>query len=207
MIRIRFTPLPEGLRALAGHDDEGNLVITVSTVLPAADRRAAVREARRAARDRGWLPGVIPVPAAIAQALRRPAAHPAWAWATAAGTAAVTAAVVISAPGVVASRVPGRSAARVAEVPHARRRMPPGHGGPGGTITRPGMIRVPDPRPQPPPSSPLPGLPVPLPSLPLPAASLPLPLPTVPPLPLPSLPSPSACVTVLAASACLHGAA
>jgi hypothetical protein len=60
MIRIERVNLPPGLRAIAGRDPHGYLVIYVSNALDAKGQRAAVMEAVRASRRAGWR-GAVPV--------------------------------------------------------------------------------------------------------------------------------------------------
>jgi hypothetical protein len=60
MIRIERVSLPPGLRAIAGRDSNGYLVIYVSNALDAKGQRAAVMEAVRASRRAGWR-GVVPI--------------------------------------------------------------------------------------------------------------------------------------------------
>jgi hypothetical protein len=75
MITLLRAPLPAGLRAVARKDHAGHLVVTVSSSLAPAQQRAAVREVRRAAGRKGWLPGIIvPVAAAAIRAGKHPAA-------------------------------------------------------------------------------------------------------------------------------------
>jgi hypothetical protein len=112
MIRIERAALPDGLRALAYRDRDGNLIICVSEALHPASQRAAVIEAMRAARRGGWRAGLPPAVIALflagAALLRRAAAamraRPT-AWGT---TAAATAAVAaVSAYLAVAGLHPG----------------------------------------------------------------------------------------------------
>jgi hypothetical protein len=100
MIRVERAALPDGLRALAYRDRDGNLIICVSEALQPASQRAAVIEAMRAARRVGWRAGLPPAVIALflagAALLRRAAravkTRPT-AWGTAAAATATVAAV------------------------------------------------------------------------------------------------------------------
>jgi hypothetical protein len=101
MIRIERVSLPPGLRAIAGRDPRGYLVIYVSNALDAKGQRAAVMEAVRATRRAGWR-GVVPVWIALlavgrlrlGRAMSAVRTQPA---ALLAGTAAIAAAGVLAA--------------------------------------------------------------------------------------------------------------
>ena len=101
MIRIERVILPDGLRALARRNENGDLVIYVSNAIDARRQRAAVMEAIRASRRAGWragLPIVIALLAGLQLTARRAAtairARPV-AW-TGAAVASATAVVVAS---------------------------------------------------------------------------------------------------------------
>jgi hypothetical protein len=109
MIRVERAALPDGLRALAHRDRDGNLIICVSEALQPASQRAAVIEAMRAARRVGWRAGLPPAVialflagAALLRRVTRAVKTRPTAWGTAAAaTAAVAAAsayFVVSAP-------------------------------------------------------------------------------------------------------------
>ncbi|HEX4657015.1 MAG TPA: hypothetical protein VH307_06500 [Streptosporangiaceae bacterium] len=71
MIHLERVRLPDGLRALAYRDRNGNLVIYVSEGLDAKAQRAAVMEAIRASRRAGWRKtGLLPVGIAMALGIR-----------------------------------------------------------------------------------------------------------------------------------------
>ena len=101
MIRIERVILPDGLRALARRNENGDLVIYVSNAIDARRQRAAVMEAIRASRRAGWRAG-LPIGIVLLAGLRLTArrattairARPA-AW-TGAAVAGVTAVVVAS---------------------------------------------------------------------------------------------------------------
>jgi hypothetical protein len=62
VIHLERVDLPDGLRALAYRDSDGNLVIYVSAGLDARQQRAAIMEALRASRRAGWRrTGLLPV--------------------------------------------------------------------------------------------------------------------------------------------------
>lgn len=124
MIHLERIALPDGLRALAHRDEQGNLVVYVSQTLDPASQRAAVTEAVRALRRGRWRAAPPAVGIALVLALRvwagRAArvirAHPA-VW----GTAAVTA-------------VAGAAAAGLFLVPASHPNSPAASGGePGQT--------------------------------------------------------------------------
>lgn len=103
MTRIERVALPDGLRAIARRDENGDLVIYVSSALDARRQRAAVIEAIRASRRAGWRAG-LPIGIALlagfrlfarraATAIRaRPAA---WTGAAVAGATAVVVASLL----------------------------------------------------------------------------------------------------------------
>ena len=97
MIRIERAALPPGMNAFARRED-GRVVVYVSRGLSILERRAAIREALRAAPLAGWRalrsPVLLPVLAGSAGLRRAPEGR----WVTRAllATAAVAAAVVIS---------------------------------------------------------------------------------------------------------------
>jgi hypothetical protein len=69
MIRIERVILPNGLRAIARRDENGDLVIYVSNALDAGRQRAAVMTAVRASRRAGWR-AALPVGVALLAGLR-----------------------------------------------------------------------------------------------------------------------------------------
>jgi hypothetical protein len=69
MIRIERIELPDGLRAVAHRDANGDLVIYVSRGLDPRRQRAAIMEAVRASRRAGWR-GVLPAGIAMLGASR-----------------------------------------------------------------------------------------------------------------------------------------
>lgn len=100
MIRVERAALPDGLRALAYRDRDGNLIICVSEALRPASQRAAVIEAMRAARRGGWRAGLPPAVialflagAALLRRVTRTIKTRPTAWGTAAATTAAVAAV------------------------------------------------------------------------------------------------------------------
>jgi hypothetical protein len=141
VIRIERVTLPEGLRATAHRDHNGDLVIYVSTALDAGKQRAAVMAAVRASRRAGWRAG-LPVGVAAfgmarlwlrhgTRALRaRPAA---WvAVATAVGGVAAVAGIVLATP-------PHASGPAAAARPSAgSTTLPQQSGQPGGQPAQPG---------------------------------------------------------------------
>jgi hypothetical protein len=232
MIRIERVSLPPGLRAIAGRDPHGYLVIYVSNALDAKGQRAAVMEAVRASRRAGWR-GVVPVWIAflaigrlwLGRATSAVRAQPA---ALLASTAAVAAAGALAwiilatgpphQPGSAQAVAPPAGSPGVSAQPGA-----PGHRSgqvqpvialPSGTLagqprpgtTSPGSGRTPPASGRTPsPTTPAPGSPTPSPS-PAPSSSSsssPSPAPPAP-LPPPS-PSPSrSCLVVLGIRVCTH---
>ncbi len=69
MIRIERASLPDGLRAVASRDPNGDLVLFVSDSLDPAGQRLAVRTALRASRRAGWR-GAVPIAVALPWAAR-----------------------------------------------------------------------------------------------------------------------------------------
>jgi hypothetical protein len=69
MIRIERASLPDGLRAVARRDPNGDLVLFVSDSLDPAGQRLAVRTALRASRRAGWR-GAVPILVALPWAAR-----------------------------------------------------------------------------------------------------------------------------------------
>jgi hypothetical protein len=69
MIRIERVILPNGLRAIARRDENGDLVVYVSNALDAGRQRAAVMAAVRASKRAGWRAG-LPLGVALLAALR-----------------------------------------------------------------------------------------------------------------------------------------
>lgn len=138
MIRIERVILPNGLRAIARRDENGDLVIYVSNALDAGRQRAAVMAAVRASRRAGWR-AALPVGVALLAGLRlwlgraataihaRPAAWAASAVAVTAG--AVAAGALLLAPphthSPAASDRP--SAGASLSPPHQRQQGAPGH--------------------------------------------------------------------------------
>jgi len=205
--QILRAPLPPGLRAVARRDRSGRLVITLNSALTPAQQRAAVREIRRLAGPRGWLPGiVVPAAAAAARAGKHPAALAVSA-AIAAGTAAALAVVVMpAAPGLRPVRqsdpAPGSGPVIAVARPHAHRRR---HDG-GAVSVMPAARHVTRPAPAPSPAALTTGPP---PDLPLPHLHVRVRVRVhLPQLPL-DLPSPavSACVPVDVAGVCVNVAA
>jgi hypothetical protein len=221
MIRIERVFLPEGLKAVAYRDQDGNLVVCVSQELDSASQRAAVVDAMRAARRVGWRAGLPPAGIALflgARALLRRVsrplqAHPA-AWGTAAA-ATVTAAAVSSyflvtppgASGPTAGAQPGPSAVAPAPSPARPRAHPsepgtrPGHAGtPGHTAVGSPLSDLATPGPAPGKTQPKPapaGPPGPTPS------PSPSPQPTPAPTPTPSTGG-GLCVRILGVKVCLR---
>jgi hypothetical protein len=71
VIRLERVRLPDGLKALAYRDRNGNLVVYVSEVLDAKGQHAAIMAAIRASRRAGWRKtGLLPVGAALFLAMR-----------------------------------------------------------------------------------------------------------------------------------------
>jgi hypothetical protein len=144
MIRIERLSLPDGLRAIARRDENGDLVIYVSKAIDARRQRAAVMEAIRASRRAGWRAGLpigIALLAGLRLSLRRAAtaihAQPAaWTGAAVAGVAAVVGASVLlsASPGPhspAASAQPpvqGGSTSLPSQRPGGRAARPPGSG-------------------------------------------------------------------------------
>jgi hypothetical protein len=212
MIRIERVILPNGLRAIARRDENGDLVIYVSNALDAGRQRTAVMEAVRASKRAGWRAG-LPLGVALLAALRlwlgraataihaRPAAWAASAVTVTAGVAAVGA-LLLAPPHSRSPAASGRPpAAASLSPPHQqgepgqhRRRVQPAAARPARS---PGL---PDSLTQAGQSSPMPGQPhrtapvpgrtaSPAPSQP-PSAPVPSASPSSPPSPEPS-PSPS----------------
>lgn len=208
--QILRAPLPRGLRAVARRDRYGRLVITLNSALSPAQQRAAVREIRRIAGRKGWLPGiVIPVAAAAVRAGKHPAALAVGA-AIAAGTAAALAVVVMpAAPGLrpvqQSTPAPGDAPLIAVARPHSHRRR---QDGAAVSVTPAGLPAVSAPSP-----AALATAPPPLPDLPLPHLHVRVRVRVhLPQLPLPvTLPSPEVKVCVplhlLGSGACADVAA
>lgn len=221
MIRVERAALPEGLRAIAYRDHNGNLVVCVAEELDSGSQRAAVIDAIRAARRVGWRAGLPPagialflgVRALLRRAARQLKARPA-AWGTA--TAATVTAAAVSAYFLAAPPHPGRPSAGqqpgpsvVAPAsPHSRRARPSGRPGTSGRAGSPGRSGAVSPvsarvKPGAPtgPGTPLPTAPAPGPS-PTPTSA---PQPTPQPTPSPS-PSPGSglCIHLLGTKICLR---
>jgi hypothetical protein len=138
VIRVERAPLPDGLKAIAYRDRDGNLVVCVAEGMNSAGQRAAVIEAMRAARRVGWRAGLPPAGIALFlaaldllhRATRPLKARPtAWA-ATATATATIAAAtayflVTPPHPGSPAAGQPPPGVVAPA-VPPSQRTAPPG---------------------------------------------------------------------------------
>jgi hypothetical protein len=233
VIRIERVTLPEGLRATAHRDHNGDLVIYVSTALDAGKQRAAVMAAVRASRRAGWRAGLPVGVAAFGMVrlwLRRGAhvlrARPA-AWvaaATAVGGVAAVAGIVLATPphanGPAAAGPPSAGSTTLPQQPGGQPAQPGRHQGqvqPVSTVsgtTLPGQPGQPQPGGTSPvaggptnPTSPSPG-PGPTTSAPAPAPSSsapagPSPSPTVSPSPPPPPGKPGSCVVILGIQVCL----
>jgi hypothetical protein len=231
VIHLERVDLPDGLRALAYRDRNGNLVIFVSAGLDARQQRAAVMEAIRASRRAGWRrTGLLPVGIGLALGIRallgragrmvatRPVAWGAATTATVVGASAVgifiasaprphapSAAGPPAGPGAVqpsGQQPAGRAPHRRQAHPVSVARLSPGPGQPAASGS-------PTPAPTSPggpsPTTPAPS-PGPSPSPP-PRRPSPSPSPSSPPSPSPS-PSPTGsppglCVVVLGVTVCL----
>jgi hypothetical protein len=228
VIRVERAALPEGLRAVAYRDRDGNLVVCVSEELDSGAQRAAVVDAIRAARRVGWRAGLPPagiaaflaVRALLRRAVRPLKARPA-AWGSAAAATATIAAAaayfLITPPhpgSPNASPLPGPSAA--APAPPADR--PPARSGPGPAAlpvhaaapghARSGVVSQVAPSPVAPGPGATPGSiqPSPAPaghSTSPPAAPAPAPTPSQQPTPPPPTGS-DLCLTLLGAKVCLR---
>ncbi len=217
MIHLERIHLPDGLRALAYRDREGNLVVYVSERLDAKGQRAAIMEAIRASRRAGWgKKGMLPVGIGMFLAIRallgrvrstvgaRPVA---WGTATATVVGASAAGVFIAAaPHLHGPRAAGRPPGPNSVQPSGQQpggRAPHGRQGHPVAIARispgPGQPASPAPgqpaasgRPRPAPTAPTTAAPGPAPSpapAPSPTATQPAPAPSPTPSPSPS-PSP-----------------
>jgi hypothetical protein len=201
VIRLERVRLPDGLRALAHRDRNGNLVIYVSDGLDAQGQRAAIMAAIRASRRAGWRKtGLLPVGAALFLAIRALlgrvvraiGAHPA-AW----GAATTATVVAASAAGIFIASAPpphGASAARRPGGPSTVQPVQPSAQPPGGHAPRrrvhPVVVAHISPTPgQPRPAPTSPGRPAP-PSPPAPSPS-PAPPPAPAPSPTPTEPTPA----------------
>lgn len=219
MIHLERVDLPDGLRALAFRDRNGNLVIFVSAGLDAKHQRAAIMEAIRASRRAGWRrTGLLPVGIGLALGIRallgrvgrmvatRPVAWGAATMATLAGAAAVGI-FIASAPRPHARSAAGPSAVEPSgqrpdgRSPHGRQVRPvsvarfspePGQPAPSGS---------PSPAPTSP-GGPSPTTPAPSPG-PSPSPSPPRPSPSPSPSPSPTGNPPGLCVVVLGITVCL----
>jgi hypothetical protein len=216
VIHLERVHLPDGLRALAYRDRNGNLVIYVSEGLDAKQQRAAIVEAIRASRRAGWRKtGLLPVGIAMAlgiRALLERAGRAVGARPVAWGTAATVTVLGASAAGVFIASAPhphGPSAAGRpggpgtvqpsaqqpgSHAPHRRQVRPVAvvglSPGPGQPASSGKPSRAPTPPGGPSPTTPAPGpRPSPSPS-PTPAQPAPSPSRTPAPTPTPS-PSPS----------------
>ncbi len=172
MIRIQHAELPDGLRAVASRKDTGELVIVVSTLLPAEAQRQAAAAAVRALQRRDRF-RVLPLPVVAWAWIRRLAGHsraPVAAMSVAAVTvAAVTSALLLGPRPDPARHAPLRTQAS-APVKHRRRikaapvRAPkrarstagpsaiPAYAAPGGSSALTARIATTDPSPRPAPA-------------------------------------------------------
>ena len=228
MIHLERVDLPDGLRALAYRDRDGNLVIFVSAGLDATQQRAAVMEAIRASRRAGWRrTGLLPVGIGLALGIRallgrvgrmvatRPVAWGAAATATVVGASAVGI-FIASAPRPHAPSAAGPPAAPSAVQPSGRQ---PGGRSPHRRQAHPVSVARLSPGPgqpaasgSPTPAPTTPGGPSPTTPRPSPSPSPPRPSPSPAPSPPPPPPSPSPsptgsppglCVVVLGIRVCL----
>lgn len=232
MIHLERVHLPDGLRALAYRDRNGNLVIYVSEGLDARAQRAAIMEAIRASRRAGWRKTrLLPVGIAMALGIRallgragrgfgaRPVA---WGAATTAIVVGASAAGIFIAtaphphgpsatvrPGEPSTVQPSGQQAG-GRTPHRRRahpvaiaRLPPG---PGQSAAAGQPSPAPTSPGRPSPTTPAPG-PEPSPTQPAPRPTGPAPGPSPAPSPSPTGgPPPGICVVVLGIKVCLpHG--
>jgi hypothetical protein len=231
MIHLERVRLPDGLRALAYRDQDGNLVVYVSEGLDAKDQRAAIMEAIRASRRAGWRKtGLLPVGIGLALTIRkllgraRSAVHArpvAWAAAATATAVGATAAgiFIMSAPhphGSSAASVPGPGSVQPTQSSRpqaggrsARRRVHPvAVARVGPAPTQPAGSGKPTPAPtssgSPAPTTPAPA-PEPSPSAtgtqPAPAPSTSSPAPS--PSPSPAESPPGNCIVILGITVCL----
>jgi hypothetical protein len=232
VIQLERVDLPDGLRALAYRDSDGNLVIYVSAGLDARQQRAAIMEAIRASRRAGWRrTGLLPVGIGLALGIRallgrvgrmvatRPVA---WGAATTAILVGAAAAGIFIAsasrphapsgagppagPGAAqpSGQQPGGSAPHRRQVrPVSVARLSPGPGRPGSSGS-PAPAPTSPGGPSPTTPAPSPG-PSPSPPGPLPSPSpSPSPPPPPPPSPAPSpTGSPGVCVVILGITVCL----
>jgi hypothetical protein len=199
MIHLERVRLPDGLKALAYRDRNGNLVIYVSEGLDAKGQRAAIVAAIRASRRAGWpKTGLLPVGIALflgIRALLGRVGHAISAQPAAWGAATMATVVGASAAGIFiasAPNPPNPSAPRRPGVPSTVQPAPPSAQPPGGQAPRrrqvhPVVVARISPAPgqpassgQPRPAPTPPGRPSPTPP-PAPAPS-----PTPPPAPAPS---------------------
>jgi len=228
VIHLERVDLPDGLRALAYRDRDGNLVIFVSAGLDATQQRAAVMEAIRASRRAGWRrTGLLPVGVGLVLGIRallgrvgrmvatRPVAWGAAATATVVGASAVGI-FIASAPRPHAPSAAGPPAAPSAVQPSGRQ---PGGRSPHRRQAHPVSVARLSPGPgqpaasgSPTPAPTTPGGPSPTTPRPSPSPSPPRPSPSPAPSPPPPPPSPSPsptgsppglCVVVLGIRVCL----
>jgi len=228
VIHLERVDLPDGLRALAYRDRDGNLVIFVSAGLDAKQQRAAVMEAIRASRRAGWRrTGLLPVGVGLVLGIRallgrvgrmvatRPVAWGAAATATVVGASAVGI-FIASAPRPHAPSAAGPPAAPSAVQPSGRQ---PGGRSPHRRQAHPVSVARLSPGPgqpaasgSPTPAPTTPGGPSPTTPRPSPSPSPPRPSPSPAPSPPPPPPSPSPsptgsppglCVVVLGIRVCL----
>jgi len=197
VIHLERVRLPDGLKALAYRDRNGNLVIYVSEGLDAKGQRAAIVAAIRASRRAGWpKTGLLPVGIALFLGIRallgrvgraiggRPVA---WGGATTATVVGASAAgiFIASAPhphGPSAARRPGVPSTVPLAQPSAQ---PPGEHTPRRRQVHPVVVARISPAPgQPRPASTPQGRPAPTP----PPAPAPSPTPTPAPVPSPAPP-------------------
>ncbi len=188
MIRLERVRLPDGLKALAHRDRNGNLVIYVSEGLDAKGQRAAIMAAIRASRRAGWpKTGLLPVGIALFLAIRAllgRVGHAIGAQPAAWGAAATATVVGASAAGIFiasAPHPPSPSAAPRRGGPSTVQSARPSAQPPGGQVPRRHAHPVVVAR-----ISPAPGQPA-SPGQPRPAPTPPgRPSPTPPPAPAPS---------------------
>jgi hypothetical protein len=213
VIRLERVWMPDGLRALAYRDEDGNLVIYVSERLSAQAQRAAVMEAVRASRRAGWgKSGLLPAGVVLMLALRmllgrtvhtiaaRPVAWAAAATATAVGASAAAVFITAAPP---AHHPP--AADRPAAPSQAGPAQPSGRPAPHGRQVHPVAASSVSPQPGRPASS---GQPRPAPNSQGGTSPTTAPSPSSSPAPAQPTPTPSPsatpmCVIVLGVSVCV----
>jgi hypothetical protein len=224
VIHLERVDLPDGLRALAFRDRNGNLVIFVSAGLDARQQRTAVMEAIRASRRAGWRrTGLLPVGIGLALGIRallgrvgRMVATRPVAW----GAATTATVVGASAAGIFIASAPRPHAPSAAAPPAGPSAVQPSGQQPAGRAphrrqAHPVSVARLSPRPgqpaasgSPTPAPASPGGPSPTTPAPSPGPSPSPPPPRPSPSPSPSSPSPSGsppglCVVVLGITVCL----